>query len=493
MLDKENTEKKQGAETKAAAPEKNSVEEKKQNGGAKPELKPYTVEEKKPEEKKAEEKKEEKKEERKKYKFLVVSQYASGSDIAYQLKKEGNSVKFFIQDNSERDVLDGVVEKVDDWESEKSWADIIVFDYLGFGFRQNELRQQGYKVIGGSYLGDQLESDRKFALQYFQKMNVKIPETFEFNSFVSAKRFLKDQKRRFVIKFLGDAGDIKSLVYVSQLEGNSDLIKLIDHYDKKWNTAWGEPKFILQEAITGVEVAVTAFFDGEKFIMPVYMNFENKRMLTGDLGVMTGEMGTHGFFTFDKLKLFKNTLKKIEDDLKKDGYVGTIDVNCIVNQEGIWPLEFTSRFGYPLVDLLLEGLKDHTRLTDLLAGLVNKSVDFIDADNGYQVGVVVCVPTFPYEEGYDTYGKELPVMIMDDSIKDNFHLGDLKLDNGDWVTAGSWGYGFIITGNGDTMFEAKTQAYRMLKKIIVPNAIYRIDISDRWINDYPKLHRWGYV
>ena len=32
-----------------------------------------------------------------------------------------------------------------------------------------------------------------------------------------------------------------------------------------------------------------------------------------------------------------------------------------------------------------------------------------------------------------------------------------------------------------------------LKKIIVPNAVYRIDISDRWIKDYPKLRRWGYA
>lgn len=457
------------------------------------------LEEKKPELEKEESKKEEPKveekkpEQKKKYKFLLVSVEGAGAPVAYQLKKEGNQVKMFIQDASERDVLNGAVEKVDDWEKEKSWADIIIFDDVGFGFRQNELRQQGFKVFGGSHLGDKLELDRNFALQYFQKMNVKVPQTFEFNNFASAKKFLKDQDRRFIIKFEGTAGDEKHLVYLSQTKGNTDLLQLIDHYNKVWNSAWGEPRFILQEVIEGVETAITAFFNGEKFVMPVYMNFENKRLLTGDIGVFTGEMGTHGFFTFDKLKLFKNTLKKIEEDLKKDGYVGTIDINCIINQEGIWPLEFTSRFGYPLITLLFQGLDGHTRFTDLIALLIEKSGDFVDADDGYQVGVAVCVPTFPYAEGFERYGKDIPIIMLDDRVKGNFHPGDLRLEEDTWITAGSVGWGFVVTGRGDTMFDAKTEAYKALKRIVVPNSIYRIDIADRWIKDYPKLHRWGYA
>ncbi len=468
-------------------PEEKKVEEKKE------EKKDEKKEEKKTpngEEKKVEEKKPE---ERKKYKFLIVSGEGCGTQIAHMLKKEGNSVKMFIQDPSSRDDLDGVLEKVDDWEKEKSWADIIIFDDIGFGFRQNELRSQGFKVIGGSYLGDQLELDRKFALDYFAKMNVKVPQTYEFDSFISAKRFLKDQTKRFVIKFNGKAGDEKSLLYVAQAKDNYDLIQLIDHYNRIWNTSWGEPTFVLQEVIEGVEIAVTAFFNGEKFIMPVYMNFENKRLLTGDLGVFTGEMGTHGFFTFDKLKLFKNTLKKIEEDLKKDGYVGTIDVNCIINNDGIWPLEFTSRFGYPLITLVFEGIRGYTRVTDLMVGLVEKTMDFVEADDGYEIGVVVCVPTFPYEDGFERYGKGMPIIFLDESVKESFYVGDLKMEDDVWVTAGALGYGFVITGRGDTIFDAKTRAYNTLKHIIVPNAIYRIDISDRWIKDYPKLHRWGYA
>ena len=40
-------------------------------------------------------------------------------------------------------------------------------------------------------------------------------------------------------------------------------------------------------------------------------------------------------------KIFNETLKKMEPKLAEEGYVGYIDVNCIVNTNGIYPLEFT--------------------------------------------------------------------------------------------------------------------------------------------------------
>ena len=76
--------------------------------------------------------------------FLFVSLSGLISDIAWQVAKEGHEVKYFIEDAKERDIADGFVPKVDDWESEVDWADVIVFDdTLGQGAKAQALRAPG--------------------------------------------------------------------------------------------------------------------------------------------------------------------------------------------------------------------------------------------------------------------------------------------------------------------------------------------------------------
>ena len=92
-----------------------------------------------------------------------------------------------------------------------------------------------------------------------------------------------------------------------------------------------------------MEVAVGAFFNGKQFIYPVNINFEHKKLFPGNLGPPTGEMGTSMFWSPPN-QLFNQTLLKMESQLAEEGYVGYIDVNCIVNGNGIYPLKFTARF-----------------------------------------------------------------------------------------------------------------------------------------------------
>jgi len=114
----------------------------------------------------------------------------------------------------------------------------------------------------------------------------------------------------------------------------------------------------LQRRMRGVEVAIGAFFNGEHFIEPVAVNFEHKRFFPGNLGPMTGEMGTTMFWASCP-ELFRRTIARFEADLRRERYVGYFDLNCIVNAEGIWPLELTTRFGFPTIDVQLERPRDY--------------------------------------------------------------------------------------------------------------------------------------
>ena len=289
-----------------------------------------------------------------KKKFLFDSLSGLIGDIAWQVSKEGHEVRYYIKDQKEADIADGFVAKSENPEKDAEWADIIVFDdTLGQGEKAQALRAQGKKVIGGSAYSDRLEDDRSFGQEELKKAGVNIIPYREFDSFDEAMEHVVKNPDRYVIKPSGEAQNVKRRLFVGEEEDGQDVIRMLDAYKRAFSD---EIKvFQLQRRVTGVEVAVGAFFNGKQFIYPVNINFEHKKLFPGNLGPPTGEMGTSMFWSPPN-QLFNQTLLKMESKLAEEGYVGYIDVNCIVNGNGIYPLEFTSRFGYPTISIQQAGM-----------------------------------------------------------------------------------------------------------------------------------------
>jgi phosphoribosylamine--glycine ligase len=157
---------------------------------------------------------------------------------------------------------------------------------------------------------------------------------------------VKQNRERYVIKPSGPGGIVKRRLFVGDEDDGEDVIRVLEAYKKSFPD---EIKvFQLQRRVTGVEIAVGAFFNGKEFIYPLNVNFEHQKLFPGNVGPSTGEMGTFMFWSGAN-RLFNSTLKKLETRFAEEGYVGYIDLNCIVNGNGIYPLEFTSRFGYPTI------------------------------------------------------------------------------------------------------------------------------------------------
>jgi hypothetical protein len=223
--------------------------------------------------------------------FLFVSLTGLISDIAWQVSKEGHEVRYFIADKKERDIADGFVAKSKDWEKDKDWADIIVFDdTLGQGEKAQALRKEGKPVIGGTAYGDKLEDDRSFGQEELKKAGVNIIPYGEFDSFDNAIEHVTQNPGRYVIKPSGEAQNVKRRLFVGEEEDGQDVIRMLEAYKKAFSD---EIKvFQLQRRMVGVEVAVGAFFNGKNFIYPININFEHKKLFPGDIGPPTGEMGT---------------------------------------------------------------------------------------------------------------------------------------------------------------------------------------------------------
>src|SRR3989338_9147541 len=287
-------------------------------------------------------------------KFLFVSLESLSGDLAWQLVKEGHEVKAYIKEKSDVDVYDGFIEKVPSWEAYKDWADIILFDDVEFGAVAEKLRKQGKLVIGGSVYTDRLEIDREFGQEELKKYGVNVLPSWQFSNYEEATQFIKDNPARYVFKPSGNTpSDGKGLLFLGQEEDGRDLIELLEQNKSVWSKK--APIFLLQRYISGVEVAVGAFFNGHDFIYPINVNFEHKRIFPGDIGPFSGEMGTLMYWSSPN-NLFRATLEKMLPALKASGYAGYFDINCIVNGRGIYPLEFTTRFGYPTIHTQAEGI-----------------------------------------------------------------------------------------------------------------------------------------
>ncbi|MEK6961017.1 MAG: phosphoribosylglycinamide synthetase C domain-containing protein [Nanoarchaeota archaeon] len=421
-------------------------------------------------------------------KFLFISHESLSGDLAWSLIKEGHHVRAYIENKNDDDVYEGFIERVDKPDDHYALADVIVFDDTGFGELAEKLRKEGKKVVGGSIYTDRLEEDREFGQKEMEDSGITILPHWDFDDYEKAIAFLKENPGRYVYKPSGTiSSEFKGLLFIAHDEDGADLIEVIEHNKKSLTKKI--PRFQLQKFLSGVEVAVGAFFNGKEFITPINVNFEHKRLFNGEVGPSTGEMGTLMYWD-DPNTLFKETLAKMADRLAISGYVGYFDINCMVNHRSVYPLEATCRFGYPTISIQMEGIQSN--MGEFLNAIASGENYELKTKRGFQIGVVIAVPPFPFNDPseFKIY-KDSSIIFKKDNL-DGFHLGDVKLVDGDWKLAGESGYALIVTGSGITVEEARKQAYSRIKNIILQNMYYRTDIGTRWYLDSDKLQTWGY-
>jgi len=423
------------------------------------------------------------------YKFLFVSLESLSGNLAWHVKKEGHKVRAWIKEKRDADVYDGFLDKVGDWHEHIDWADVIIFDDVGFGREADTLRKEGKKVVGGSRYTDKLEENREFGQEELCSVGVNTLPNHNFSNMGEAVDFIKKNPDRYVFKPSGNTpAYCRGFLFSGEDENGKDLAALLERGKETWGKKIKDCQ--LQKFINGVEVGAAKFFNGEDFVGPANIAFEHKKLFAGDVGPYTGEMGTFMFWE-EESKLFDRTLAKMKDKLVKSGYRGYIDINCIVNKDGIYPLEFTCRFGYPTINIQLEAMK--SKVGNLLYALANTKPFNLSVKSGFQVGAIVAVPPFPFddEDEFDTYN-ESPIFFKTADIR-GVHLGDVKLVNNEWRMAGRTGYALVVTGAGTTAKKAREQMYKRISNIRIQGMFYRNDIGEKWNCESDLMKTWGYI
>jgi len=296
-------------------------------------------------------------------KFLFISATGDFLPVAKRVKEEGNSVAIWIKSARAKEIelYRGLLSE-DEMPATLSKAldrfdyepDAVIFDHVGQGDLADELRAHGLPVFNGSKIQDRLEDDRYFGLQVMQRAHIKIPITSpRLQSIADARQFMNAHKDidRWVVKFLGETTSPRSTAIGTPEE-------IIDELDTLLGEGEGS-KFIIQQFVEGVEVSTEIWVCNGNIVYPANATLETKRYLAGDIGINTGCM-TSIVWVYEEAEqqIVEEGIGKLAEQLKEWNYNGTLDLNSIVNDDGVFGLEWTPRFGYNAIFALFELFDD---------------------------------------------------------------------------------------------------------------------------------------
>ncbi len=427
--------------------------------------------------------------------ILLIDSGGHFLDFALQCVHAGHQVKWYITPDKRGDRIqigDGLVERINDWRKWMGWGDLICLsDNDKFMVAMEPYRKLGYPIFGCNCIGAELELNRTVGQKILKDAGIKIMDYKTFNSANDAEAYVRKTMKRYVSKPNDDAD--KSMSYVSK--SPADMIYMLKRWQKNGNI---KKSFILQEFTPGIEVAVGGWFGPSGFLDAININFEHKKLMNGEIGVNTGEMGTVISYVKSNDKLAKKVLFPVEDYLKSIKYTGYIDVSVIIDAEGNpLPLEFTCRPGWPhfqIISALNDG-DPANWMVDLLDGY-----DSLEVKPGIATGVAITIPDFPYNMVNPEKYIGIPVYC---DQRNDIHPYEIKagiaptviankvVDAPTWVSAGT--YLCVVTGVAATVSGASKKAYETVKEIEIPNSPgYRTDIGDRLKNELPELHKLGY-
>jgi phosphoribosylamine-glycine ligase len=433
-------------------------------------------------------------------KFIFYTEFGEIADLAIHLQDvEGHEVVFHVANKDYDKIADGILTHVDDWYRYMGKGYVWVFDSCSFGDLQEWLREKGESVFGGCTEGDRLENDRQAGQGWFAEAGFDQVESKNFKDFESASQFVKaNSDRRWILKQNGSAP--KSLSHMGKFDDGSDMLYHLDELKKKWNEAqFGPIDFDIMEVVEGLEVAASAFFNGSDWMRDAegkvcgFLNFEEKKEADGNTGETTGEMGTTFWGCTEENELFREMICRpaIKARLKKIGFRGVFDINCIVTDEGkIVALEPTCRFGVPSTAYeFCEAMESGAG--KLIEAVSKGQSNPVALSQMWGMVMVVAAKPFPVEADVDdeatSIGERLwilkdgkPVDEFDSDQKKHIHLYNFKKDEEGYKVATKSGYLLTVTATGEEIAKVREGLIEYIKdNLLIAGQKYRTDIGKR--------------
>ncbi len=332
----------------------------------------------------------------------------------------------------------------------------------------------GLRVFGPRANAAIIEGSKAFSKELMKKYGIPTAAYETFDDYNKALEYVKSGSFPVVLKADGLALG-KGVLICNNLEEAVDGLNTL-MVDKKFGASGN--KVVIEEFLTGPEVSVLSFCDGNT-VVPMVSAQDHKRAYDNDEGLNTGGMGTFSpsrVYTKDIADICMQTIfKPTVAALNKEGrqFKGIIYFGLMLTAKGPKVIEYNARFGDPETQVILPRLKSD--LCEIFEACIDGTLDKLNVEWEDNAACCVVLASGGYPESYKK-GYEITGL---DEIKkhDNlavFHAGT-ALKDGKYVTNGGRVLG--ITGIGRDLDEAIRTAYSGVDIVTFENVHYRHDIG----------------
>jgi phosphoribosylamine--glycine ligase len=338
--------------------------------------------------------------------------------------------------------------------------------------------EAGLKIFGPKKNAAELEGSKVFCKDLLRHADVPSADYQVFHSPDEAVKFIKEREDApVVVKADGLAAGKGVFVCAHRQEA----LEAIEKIARQKIFGKAGDRLVIEERLDGQEVSVLCITDGQT-ILTLPPAQDHKAAHDGDTGPNTGGMGAYcpaPLLTAEMQRWVEgHILVPTVHAMKRSRrpFRGVLYAGLIMTKQGPKVLEYNVRFGDPECQPLLMRLK--TDLLDILEATVAGRLDEIEPlewDPRPAVSVVMASHGYPgdYEKGFPIRGLADAETQPDVKV---FHAGT-AMKNDQIVTAG--GRVLNVTALGDTISQAKLNAYRAVKCIRWSGAWCRKDISDK--------------
>ena len=234
---------------------------------------------------------------------------------------------------------------------------------------------------------------------------------------------------------------------------------------------------VIEEFLTGPEVSVLAFTDGETMV-PMVSSMDHKRALDGDEGLNTGGMGTvapNPYYTDEVAQrcmeeIFLPTMRAMNAEGRT--FRGCLYFGLMITPDGPKVIEYNCRFGDPETQVVLPLLE--TDLLTIMQAVSEGRLKDVDVKFRKEHACCVVLASKGYPQSYEKgFEMTLPETAPDEEI----YIAGAKRDGERLLTNGGRVLGAVA--RAETLPAAIEKAYALAEKIHFDNAYYRKDIGQR--------------